>query len=110
MRIMTVALRAEQDLVTARQRARQIAERLGFDVQDQTRIATSVSEIARNALRYAERGQVEFELEGSRAPQVPAIHVHDSGPGIPDIRAILSGQYRSATGMGLGILGARRLM
>jgi signal transduction histidine kinase/CheY-like chemotaxis protein len=110
MRIMTVALRAEQDLVTARQRARQIAERLGFDVQDQTRIATSVSEIARNALRYAERGQVEFDLEGSRAPQVLAIRVHDSGPGIPDIRAILSGQYRSATGMGLGILGARRLM
>jgi hypothetical protein len=51
MRIMTVALRAEQDVVTARQRARQIAEQLGFDVQDQARIATSVSEIARNALR-----------------------------------------------------------
>ncbi|HEX6003102.1 MAG TPA: ATP-binding protein, partial [Burkholderiales bacterium] len=110
MRIMTVALRAEQDLVTARQRARQIALQLGFDVQDQARIATSVSEIARNALCYAGQGQVEFELEGSRAPQVLAIRVHDSGPGIADVRAVMSGQYRSSTGMGLGILGARRLM
>ena len=110
MRIMTVALRSEQDVVTARQRARQIAEQLGFDVQDQARIATSVSEIARNALRYAGHGQVEFDIEGMRLPQVLAIRVQDTGPGIHDVQTVLSGQYRSETGMGLGIIGARRLM
>jgi signal transduction histidine kinase/CheY-like chemotaxis protein len=110
MRIMTVALRAEQDLVTARQRARAIAEHLGFDAQDQARIATSVSEIARNALRYAGQGQVEFEIEGTRSPQVLAIRVADAGPGIPHLPSVLSGQYRSSTGMGLGLMGARRLM
>lgn len=110
MRIMTVALRAEQDVVTARQRARAIAEHLGFDTQDKARIATSVSEIARNALRYAGHGQVEFEIEGTRSPQVLAIRVVDTGAGIPDLQAVLNGQYRSSTGMGLGIIGARRLM
>jgi signal transduction histidine kinase/CheY-like chemotaxis protein len=110
MRIMTVALRAEQDLVTARQRARAIAEHLGFDAQDQARIATSVSEIARNALRYAGQGQVEFEIEGTRSPQVLAIRVADTGPGIPHLQSVLSGQYRSSTGMGMGLMGARRLM
>ena len=94
MRIMTVALRAEQDLVTARQRARAIAEHLGFDAQDQARIATSVSEIARNALRYAGQGQVEFEIEGTRSPQVLAIRVTDTGPGIPHLESGFSGRYR----------------
>ena len=51
--IIRVAIQAEQDTVTARQRARQVAEGLGFGQQDQTRIATAVSEIARNAFRYA---------------------------------------------------------
>jgi signal transduction histidine kinase/CheY-like chemotaxis protein len=110
MRIMKIALLAEQDLVAARQRARQIAQYLGFDAQDQARIATSVSEIARNALRYARQGCVEFEIEGMRLPQVFAIRIQDRGPGIHDLQAVLSGQYRSATGMGLGIIGARRLM
>ncbi|HEX6002945.1 MAG TPA: histidine kinase dimerization/phospho-acceptor domain-containing protein, partial [Burkholderiales bacterium] len=110
MRIMKVGLFAEQDIVAARQRARQIAQQLGFDAQDQARIATSVSEIARNALRYARQGSVEFEIEGMRLPQVLAIRIQDRGPGIHDLQAVLSGQYRSATGMGLGIVGARRLM
>jgi signal transduction histidine kinase/CheY-like chemotaxis protein len=110
MRLMTVALRSEQDVVTARQRARQIAEQLGFETQDQARIATSVSEIARNALRYAGKGQIDFEMEGTRIPQILSIRTADQGPGIADLQSLLSGQYRSATGMGLGILGARRLM
>jgi signal transduction histidine kinase len=106
---MTVALRHEHDIVSARQRARQIAALIGFDAQDQVRIATAVSEIARNAFRYAGGGEVEFAVEGERAPQLLTIQVNDSGPGIADLDAILSGRYRSATGMGLGITGARRL-
>jgi signal transduction histidine kinase/CheY-like chemotaxis protein len=109
-KIITVAVHYEQDVVSARQRARQIAGVLGFDGQDQARIATAVSEIARNALRYAGRGDVEFELEGESAPQVLIIRVHDRGPGIADLQRILDGRYASSTGMGLGIVGARRLM
>jgi len=56
VRLMTVAIRQEQDVVAARQRARQISALLGFEAQDQARIATAVSEIARNAFRYAGGG------------------------------------------------------
>ncbi len=109
-KIITVAVDLEQDVVAARQRARQIAGVLGFDGQDQARIATAVSEIARNALRYAGRGDVDFTLEGESAPQVLIITVRDRGPGIADLQRILDGRYTSSTGMGLGIVGARRLM
>jgi signal transduction histidine kinase/CheY-like chemotaxis protein len=108
--ILSVRLQYEHDVVAARQRTRQIAEALGFDAQQQTRLATAVSEIARNAVNYAGGGRIEFFLEGATAPQVFAARVTDSGPGIPHLNEILSGRYRSGTGMGLGIIGAQRLM
>jgi len=110
MRILMVTLQRESDMVLARQRARQIAEMLGFETQDQTRIATAVSEIARNALTYASGGNVEFHLEGQTRPQVLQVSVRDQGPGIPHLQAILDGQYQSPTGLGLGLRGAQRLM
>ena len=72
IRLVTVAVRNDQDVVNARQRARQIARLLGFDAQDQVRVATAVSEIVRNAFRYAGGGEVEFSIEGERAPQRPS--------------------------------------
>ncbi|HET6900550.1 MAG TPA: ATP-binding protein [Vicinamibacteria bacterium] len=110
IRLLTVRIRQEQDVVAARQRARQLARLLGFDEQGQVRIATSVSELARNVYNYAREGEVEFTIEGQTPPQVLVVRVSDKGPGIADVNLILSGRYRSSTGMGLGILGARRLM
>jgi signal transduction histidine kinase/CheY-like chemotaxis protein len=109
-RIVSVAVRHEHDVVLARQRARQIARLVGFEAQEQTRIATAVSEIVRNAFRYAGGGQVEFGIEGTTAPQLLEVVVTDLGPGIENPAHVLSGQYRSQTGMGLGLIGARRLM
>lgn len=108
--ILSLIINNEHDTVAARQRARQIARLLGFDAQDQTRIATAVSEIARNAFNYAGNGRVEYLIEGRVAPQLFLIKVTDSGPGIHDLHRILDGRYESKTGMGLGIVGARRLM
>jgi len=124
--LVTTELRFEQDLVQARQRARQIAALLGFETQDQTRIATSVSEIARNAFEYGGGGKVEFAVStqprrsgdhaGAGYRGVSAlqsslvVNIQDSGKGIADLPAILEGQYHSTTGMGLGIIGAKRLM
>ena len=108
--LITIAIRHEQDVVIARQRAREIARLLGFEAQDQTRIATAVSEIVRNAFRYAGGGKVEFAVEGASPPQLLLIRVRDQGPGIPDLAHVMSGQYRSTTGMGIGIIGAHRLM
>ncbi|MGD0132953.1 MAG: ATP-binding protein [Bryobacteraceae bacterium] len=108
--ILTLAIGCERDTVAARQRARQIARLLGFEAQDQTRISTAVSEIARNAFNYAGGGRVEYSIEGRTSPQLFIIQIRDSGPGISNLSNILDGQYKSSTGMGMGILGARRLM
>ncbi|HZT77015.1 MAG TPA: ATP-binding protein [Vicinamibacterales bacterium] len=108
--LLTIAITYEDDVVSARQRARQIAALLGFDVTEQTRVATAVSEIARNAFVYAGGGRVEFTIEGATAPQLLLVSISDRGKGIARLADVLSGRYQSATGMGLGIIGARRLM
>ncbi len=104
--IISVAIRHERDVVLARRRARQIGEIVGFDRQDQTRIATATSELARNAYQYAGGGEVAYGLDRMAL----TITVEDGGPGIDDLQAVLDGRYRSTTGMGLGIVGVRRLM
>jgi len=96
--------------VTARQRAAQIARLLGFDISEQTRLATAVSEIVRNAFRYAGYGSAHFELDLESRPQKLVIRVEDAGPGISRLDDVMAGRYRSSTGLGLGIVGARRLM
>lgn len=98
----------KQDVVLVRQRARQLADLLGFRAQDQTRIATAVSEIARNAFRHAGGGRAEFRLEGSTAAQMLEIDITDRGPGIANVADILNSEYPSPTGF--GIAGVRRLM
>lgn len=107
--ILRMLIEVEADIVAVRQRARHLAELLGSARQDQTRLATAVSEIARNAFSYGRGGWVEFLLEEHR-PQMLLIRVTDKGPGIADLDAILEGRYRSSLGMGLGIAGARRLV
>src|ERR1700753_1740530 len=108
--IVAVPIETEGDVVAVRQRAHRIAELLGFERQDQTRIATAVSELARNAFGYAGGGRAEFALDASAAPPCFVIRICDKGPRIATLQTILDGQYRSTSGMGLGLVGARRLM
>jgi signal transduction histidine kinase len=108
--IVIVPIENEGDVVGVRQRARRIAELLGFERQDQTRIATAVSELARNAFGYAGGGRAEFMVDPTAAPQIFRVRISDKGKGIANLQEILDGQYRSSSGMGLGLLGARRLM
>lgn len=108
--LLSLNLHHDQDVVTARQRAAQIARLLDFDTSEQTRLATAVSEIVRNAFRYAGQGSVLFELDLDSRPQKLVIRVEDKGPGIAHLDDVMAGRYRSSTGMGLGIVGARRLM
>ncbi|HEY9909038.1 MAG TPA: ATP-binding protein [Thermosynechococcaceae cyanobacterium] len=106
--LLTLEIRYEQDVVLTRQRARQIAALLKFDAQDQTRIATAVSEIARNAFQYAKGGRAEFGVE--ERSQTLAITVRDRGRGMANLKQVLAGQHVSSTGLGLGITGTQRLM
>jgi signal transduction histidine kinase/CheY-like chemotaxis protein len=106
LHVLTLA--NEQDVVSARQRARSISEALEFDHHDQIRIATATSEIARNAFRYAIGGAVSFDVDPDRG--LFTVTVTDKGKGIPHLDRVLGGSYRSTTGMGMGIIGTKRLM
>ena len=114
LRLLTLEIRLEHDVVLCRQRARQLAAAFGFDTQEQTRIATAVSEISRNAFDYAKGGRIEFSVETNRRETMPRkgleeqaliITVRDRGPGLPPVE-----ERHSPGGLGLGLKGAERLM
>jgi signal transduction histidine kinase/CheY-like chemotaxis protein len=107
--LSTIDIRLENDVVLARQKARAIASVLKFDSQDQTRIATAVSEIARNTFQYGGGGVAEFRLDED-PEKILVITLRDQGTGIAKLDDILDGRYVSQTGMGQGIIGAKRLM
>ena len=104
-----VPIGTDADVVAARQAAREMAGRVGLGGTDLTIIATAVSEVARNIVRFAGRGQVIFEL--LREPRRGLLVVaRDSGPGIPDVQQAVQDGYSTYEGLGLGLPGARRLM
>ena len=107
--LLSFEIRNENDVVLARQKSRLIAAVLKFDSQDQTRIATAVSEIARNTLQYGGGGSVEFQLHLGSVSRL-AVILSDRGRGIPNLQEILDGKHVSQTGMGLGVIGAKKLM
>jgi signal transduction histidine kinase/anti-sigma regulatory factor (Ser/Thr protein kinase)/DNA-binding response OmpR family regulator len=107
--LSSLAIASERDVVSARQRARQLASLLGFPPQDQARLATATSEICRNAFRYAGKGRCEFLMEDGPRGQF-LVRMVDKGPGIRNLEEVLAGRYQSGTGMGLGIIGSQRLM
>ena len=105
-----VPIAAEADILSARQRGRELARTAGFSVGDQTVIASAISEIARNIVLYARRGEIRFQVadDGDRCTLV--IVASDRGPGIGDVELALQEGYSTSGGLGLGLPGARRLM
>jgi len=107
-RLLSIALGSDADVVAARQQARRIAELCGFNTQAQTRIATAVSEVARNAVSHGGGGQVAFALEGGDEAQRLEIVIADTGPGTDPQEALGGGESGSRHGSGL--VNARRLV
>jgi serine/threonine-protein kinase RsbT len=105
-----VAINADADLVAARAEGRAIAERLGFPRPDPTLIATAISEVARNIVVHAGRGEIVLKpWEDANRYGLDVIAI-DNGPGIRDVQAALRDDYSGRGGLGLGLPGARRLM
>lgn len=103
----------EDDIVAARQRARELAKQLGFGLVDQSRIATAVSELARNVVRYAVDGRGEVTIRaitGQSAATGLEVVVRDDGPGIANVEDALREGFTSGGGLGMGLPGTRRLM
>jgi serine/threonine-protein kinase RsbT len=106
-----IAIESDNDVVTARQRARELAAMVDLTSMDQTLLATAISEVARNITTYAKRGEVLLSIvrdnggrEGIR------VVARDDGPGIEDVDLAMQDGYTSGGGLGLGLPGARRLV
>jgi serine/threonine-protein kinase RsbT len=105
-----VAINSDQDIVVARQKGRALATELGFSSGDATLIATAISELARNIVSYARRGQITLRLVNGLNRQGIAIVASDDGPGIHDIRQALRDGFSTSGSLGMGLPGVRRLM
>jgi signal transduction histidine kinase len=103
-------IRTENDIVWARKKTRELSQFLKLDKQEQTRLATAVSEIARNAFQYAGRGTIEFNLSLINERVFIVIQVKDNGPGIKYLKEVLEGTYVSREGMGVGLIGSKKLV
>jgi serine/threonine-protein kinase RsbT len=106
---LAVAVRVEQDLRAARLAARDLCQQLGAPSFMVHRVATAVSELARNIVSYTPGGQITLSPRAGPPPTLQIL-AEDRGPGIPHLDAVLGGRYRSRTGLGLGLRGVRQLM
>ena len=105
-----VAINSDQDIVSARQKGRQMATELGFSTGEATLIATAISELARNIVAYAQKGQITLKMVNGLNRQGISVIASDNGPGIPDIRQALRDGFSTSGSLGLGLPGVRRLM
>jgi len=105
-----ISIDLDTDIVRARREGRVLAAELGFSPVDATLIATAISELARNILLYAQRGEIllrQVELDGRRGLVVVA---RDQGPGISDTDRAMRDGFSTSGRLGLGLPGVRRLM
>jgi serine/threonine-protein kinase RsbT len=98
------------DIVVARQKGRALAAELNFPTTDLALIATAISELARNVISYAERGEIRLKAVENNGRSGIVVTAKDDGPGIANVeQAVLDG-YSTSGGLGLGLPGVRRLM
>lgn len=105
-----VSVAKDADVVTARQKAREIAEQVGFSATDLTLIATAISEIARNIVKFAEHGEIVITRVSRNGRPGVSVVARDVGPGIADPARAMQDGYSTYHGLGLGLPGAKRLM
>lgn len=106
---LDIAIKLEGDIVRARGAGRDMCRDLGMTEINQVKVATAISELARNIFHYAKTGNIALRRVSTPKPGIEIVAT-DQGPGIPDVKLVLSGTYKSKTGMGKGLLGCRRLV
>ncbi|MCW6511564.1 ATP-binding protein [Lichenifustis flavocetrariae] len=106
-----VTIKEQTDILHARSAGREVARQLGFGTVDQTRLATAISEMARNALNYGKGGTCTIVTEkGQDGRLTIRVLVEDHGPGIADVALALKPGFSSGGGLGQGLPAVRRLM
>jgi serine/threonine-protein kinase RsbT len=107
---MVISIGGDSDIVKARQEGRRIAATVGFSVTDLVLVATAISELARNIIRYARKGEVAIRPITNSSRSGIEIVARDEGPGIKDVEEVLRVGFSTSGGLGLGLPGVRRLM
>lgn len=111
-----ISIASDQDILAARQKGRSLAAGLSFSPGGATLIATAISELARNIVTYAKRGEIRLKVvdgaarAGLEAQQGIQVVAHDEGPGIPDVPQALRDGFSTSGSLGLGLPGVRRLV
>ncbi|MDB5425433.1 MAG: anti-sigma regulatory factor [Phenylobacterium sp.] len=107
-----ICLRVDRDadVVLARQRGREMAAAAGISGSDLTVVATAISEIARNIIVYAERGEIVLKIAAEGHRRGVVVIARDQGPGIADIEQAMRDGFSTGKSLGFGLPGARRLM
>lgn len=105
-----VTIKKEWDIVGARQVGRDIAKKTGFGTVNQARIATAISELARNIYLYAGSGQIYFEIVDDMNCKGISMTAVDAGPGIDDVSQVMEDGYSTSGGLGAGLPGVKRLV
>jgi len=100
----------ESDIVAARSAGRELAKELAFGIADQTRLATAISELARNVVRYAGNGFCHLRDETENGTSIIRVTIEDSGPGIPDIDQAMKDGFSTGNSLGAGLPGTNRLV
>src|SRR5690625_631549 len=105
-----VKINNEWDIVGARQLGREIAKEMGFGIVDQARIATAISELARNIYLYTDEGKICFNTITTKNQKGICLIAIDTGPGIKDISKVIQDGYTTSGGLGAGLPGVKRIM
>jgi len=105
-----IPIGSDGDIVAARQQGRQLALKLGFQGGDVTLIAAAISEMARNIVDHAKKGEMTFERIQNGTKNGIQIVARDDGPGIPDVNQAMQYGYSTRRGLGVGLPGAKLLM
>lgn len=105
-----VEIRDERDIIVARSAGRDMARDWGFGSADQTRLATAISELTRNAIQYAGRGTCTLSDLSNERDIIIHVVVEDSGPGIEDLAQAMEFGFSTSKGLGAGLPGTKRLV
>jgi serine/threonine-protein kinase RsbT len=107
---VVVPIRADADVLVARQKARELAKSLKFSSSELTLIATAISEVARNIVTYAKQGEIALRLVSKGPRRGIRVVAHDEGPGIADVARAMEDGFSTSSSLGLGLPGSKRLM
>jgi serine/threonine-protein kinase RsbT len=105
-----IPINREQDVVFFRQRLKEHATKIGMSILNQTKLITAASELVRNILRYAEKGEITIEVLSQQSQVGIRVIFSDNGPGIPDVNKAMQDGFSTGKSLGLGLPGAKRLV